>query len=162
MTHRFRRSSSGIEVTLEPTEYAVLERVPALLGSIGADRDDPASARLDPPVHPGNDKASSEFVRLAGVEVTHGRSVDAEMFGHSVAAGQAGRSLSLEAAEAWVRALGTARIALIARSGRDFDDASFTAADRTDPNLLLVDYLGVLQEELLTVLMADVPPDGDG
>ena len=53
-------------------------------------------------------------------------------------------------------------VACIPVGGRDFDDASFTAADRTDPNLLLVDYLGVLQEELLTVLMADVPPDGDG
>lgn len=161
MTRRFRRTSSGIEVNLEPTEYAVLERVPALVGSIGASRDDPAAARLDPPVHPGNDKASGEFARLAGVEVAQGRYADAGAFERTLQHLQADRSLSLEDGEAWVRALGTARIALIARRGREFDDESFAAADRADPDILLVDYLGFLQEELLAVLLAALPVTGD-
>lgn len=156
MNRRFRRTESGIELQLEPTEYAVLERVPALVGSVGADSRDPAALRLDPPVHPQDDRASAEFTRLAGGEVAQGRSADAARFERTLQQ-DSPALLTNEDAEAWVRTLGTARVALVARSGRVYDDESFAAADRHDPDLLLVDYLGGLQEELVLVLLADVP-----
>jgi hypothetical protein len=156
MNHRFRRTESGIQLHLEPTEYTVLERVPALVGSVGADGRDPATLRLDPPVHPEDDLASAEFSRLAGGEVAQGRSSDAARFERTLQQGSPAL-LTNEDAEAWVRTLGTARVAIVARSGHVHDDESFAAADRRDPNLLLVDYLGGLQEELVLVLLADVP-----
>jgi hypothetical protein len=161
VTPRFRRTPSGVEPNLEPSEYAILERIPGLVESIGANRHDPAATRLDPPVHPGDDRASVEFSRLAGTEVAQGRSADAETFQRTLQSAQADGSLSVEDAEAWVRTLGTARVALIARKGREFDDGSFAAADRGDPDILLVDYLGILQEDLLVVLLAGLPATGD-
>jgi hypothetical protein len=158
---RFNRTPKGIDLHLDAPEYAVLERVPALVGSIGAGQSDPAMIRLDPPVHPGDERASNEFARLAGADVSQGRSDDTDVFERTLRSGGADGELSLEEAAAWVRTLGTARVALIARSGREFDDDAFAAADRADPDILLVDYLGMLQDELVTLLLTDLPPGSE-
>lgn len=160
MTNRFVKIPEGILVDLDPTEFAVLERIPDIVGSIGASGTDPASQRLDPDVHPSDPAASGEFSRLAGAEVADARIRDAARFASTLTEASKGRSLTVEDGEAWVRTLGTARVTLATRHGGITDDASFAAANRSDPDILLVDYLGMLQEDMVTVLLAD--PQGVG
>jgi len=161
MSGRFAKRAGGIAVTLEPSELAVLERISSVVGSIGANRSDPAARRLDPEVHPDDEVASAEFSRLAVGEVAQGRTQDSARFSEGLQLVASGDVLPIADAEAWVRTLGTARITLVARTGRDFSDDSFAAADRSDADMLLVDYLGLLQEELLEVLLAELPVGGE-
>ena len=157
MTARFEVAGRSVGVNLEPSEFAVLERIPSLVGSVGAPPSDPAAARLDPPVHPDEPAASAEFVRLVGSDVTNSRVADASQFSHSLALARDGDRIGLDDLGAWARAISTARIVLASRNGTINDDEAFASASRADPDLLLIDYLGVLEEELLVVLLGTLP-----
>ena len=152
------RTAEGVEVNLDAAERAILHRIPDLIGSVGAAADDPAGLRLDPMVFPEDPEASREFSRLAGSDVAAGRQSDATTFAATLAAAEGSRAdLTMEEVEACVRALGTARLTLAARNPTIVDDESFSAASRSQPDVALIDYLGLLQEELVAVLLDDLP-----
>jgi len=165
---RFTAAGQKVLVALEPEEVAVLSRLPALLGSVGAAWDDPAQDRLNPEAYPGDLIASREFSRLTEKELTEARSADRERFADTLHRLRERPVLHSVEAAAWVRVLGEARLVLAARHGvlgggpaaaeddppESVDLVELTEPPpETDPELLLVDYLGSLQDDLVGELL---------
>jgi len=150
---RFRAVSGGIEASLIGPEIAVLYQLGSLLGAAGVDKSDPAKARLMPVVYPDDERASRDFDRFAEKERVELRSADREAFNRGlddVAGGPV--VLSNSEAAAWARVLGEARIVLAARKG--YFESGLPDEPGGDPEVALVSFLGVLQEELVGELIA--------
>ncbi|MGD2051668.1 MAG: DUF2017 family protein [Acidimicrobiia bacterium] len=160
---RFTAAGQKVLVALEPEEVAILSRLPSLLGSVGASWNDPARDRLNPEAYPGDTVASREFSRLTEKELVEARSSDRERFADTLDRLREQPVLRKGDAAAWVRVLGEARLVLAARHGMpaggpaapdeqpspiDVDDLASPPPD-ADPELMLVDYLGVLQDDLV-------------
>ena len=149
---RFRAVSEGIEVTLIGPEIAVLYQLARVLGSAGVDKDDPARARLTPEIYPDDQRSSRDFERFAEKERVEIRSADRETFSDGLDNAVGGpMTITDEEAAAWARVLGEARIVLAARKG--FFESGMpdpkTGDSGSDPELALVMFLGLLQEELV-------------
>jgi len=166
--NRFTAAGQKVLVALEPEEVAVLSRLPALLGSVGAAWDDPAQDRLNPEAYPGDTIASREFSRLTEKELTEARSADRERFADTLHRLRDRPVLHEGEAAAWVRVLGEARLVLAARHGVLGAGPEGTSQDApesvdlveptepapaADPELMLVDYLGALQDDLVGELL---------
>ena len=145
---RFSVVPDGIEVSLIGPEIAVLYQLGSLLGAAGVDRNDPARARLIPQIYPDDERASRDFDRFGEKERVEVRSVDREIFNEGLDNAVGGPMvLTDEEAAAWARVLGEARIVLGARKGL-FENGLPEQAGR-DPEVALVTFLGILQEELV-------------
>ncbi len=145
---RFEAGPAGVTVRLAGPELAILSQLGSLLGGAGVGKDDPATERLVPQIYPADDSASREFERLAGKERVEARSADREVFASGLQAA-AGGDLVLddEKAAAWLRVIGEARIVVAARKGLFEDGLPTGSVD--DPEVALVMFLGLLQEELV-------------
>ena len=145
---RFVATADGIQVQLLGPEIAILLQLGPLLGGAGVEKDDPAAPRLKPQIYADDATASREFDRLAAKERVEARSADRELFREGLGAAAQGEFvLSAADAATWARVLGESRIVLAARKGL-FDSGMPT--DRPeDPEIALVMYLGLLQEELV-------------
>jgi hypothetical protein len=149
---RFHGSEQGIALELNPSEVAILSRLPILVGNAGAEKDDPARQRLNPAIYPDDEASSREFERLAARQRDEVRSADRELFDETLRDAVAGRLLlSQEQAAAWARVLGEARIVIAARKG--LFDTGLPTGLPTDPELALVLLLGHLQEELVSEML---------
>jgi hypothetical protein len=150
---RFSAVPAGIEVSLIGPEIAVLYQLGSLLGAAGVDKNDPARARLIPQVYPDDESASRDFDRFGEKERVEARSVDRELFNEGLDNAVGGPLLlSDEEAAAWARVLGEARIVLAARKG--LFESGMPAEPSRDPEVALVSFLGVLQEELVLAMLA--------
>jgi len=161
---RFTVAGQKVLVALEPEEVAILSRLPTLLGSVGASWNDPAHDRLNPEAYPGDTVASREFSRLTEKELVEARSADRERFADTLRRLRERPVLRPGDAAAWVRVLGEARLVLAARHGTPaggpaaadeqpvVDDLTTTPPD-ANPELMLVDYLGALQDDLVGELL---------
>lgn len=145
---RFEAGPSGVTVRLPGPELAILSRLGSLLGGAGVGKDDPATERLTPRIYPEDESASREFERLAGKERVEARSADREVFADGLQAA-AGGALVLDddEAAAWLRVIGEARVVVAARKG--LFDAGLPTGSVDDPEVALVMFLGLLQEELV-------------
>lgn len=161
---RFTVAGQKVLVALEPEEVAILSRLPTLLGSVGASWNDPAHDRLNPEAYPGDTVASREFSRLTEKELVEARSADRERFADTLRRLRERPVLRPGDAAAWVRVLGEARLVLAARHGTPAGgpaaaDEQPAADDLTvtppaaNPELMLVDYLGALQDDLVGELL---------
>lgn len=149
---RFRATSQGIEATLLGPEIAILARLGGLLGSAGVKKSDPATGRLMPDIYPQDGQASRDFHRLVGKERVEARSADREVFGRGLEAALAGPvMLTTEDASAWARVIGEARVVLAARKG--LFDTGLPDGKVDDPEVALVMFLGVVQEELVSQML---------
>lgn len=155
MRRPFKRRTDQIEVRLTAEEHALLERLPALLASVGAGSD-PATERLNPETYPNDGAAQQEYSRLMEAELRSARKTDEEAFASSLASSG---SMSLEEAEAWMRVIGDARLTLAARKGLDDDDERWEERAPHDPDLSLLLYLGYLQDSLVDVLSEGLPEE---
>jgi len=155
MSQPFVRTAAGIEVHIKDLEIAVLRLIPRLLDDVGEPGVDPAATRLAPDVHPDDAARSEEFRRLSREMIEDGRQEDRDIFAACLDAVEAGEPLSPEDAEAWMRAIGEARLILGARLGIDDDgwETDRTAA-RSDPRIGVLHLLGHLQDALVGVLMS--------
>lgn len=149
---RFRAVPSGIEVNLMGPEIAVLYQLGSLLGAAGVDKNDPARERLQPRLYRDDEGASREFDRLVEKERVELRSADRELFNEGLDDAVGGTMvLSDDDAAAWARVLGEARIVLAARRG--LFETGLPEEPLGDPEVALVTFLGVLQQELVEEMM---------
>lgn len=148
MSH-FRTVAGGIEVHLSAEERVFLGDVLPLLAGIGATGSDPAADRLRVPVYLDDPESNSEWWRLMGQDLEAARRADRAVFDHAVSADSA-VTLDNEEADAMLRVLNEARLALGARLGIDVEaDHDELPADSRQA----MDYLGWIQEELTKELM---------
>lgn len=148
MSH-FETVDGTIEVRLSPEERAFLGDVLPLLAGIGAPGADPAADRLQVPVYLDDPDANAEWWRLMGSELEAGRRADRAVFERTVSSHQP-IALSDAEADAVLRVLNEARLALGARFGIDVEDDH---DDLPEDSRQVLDYLGWIQEELTLELM---------
>ncbi len=151
--NRFTATATGINVYLADTEIAILGRLVNLLGGAGVGNDDPAARRLRPVIYADDATASREFDRLAAKERVEARSADRERFADGLRTAAKGiLSLNAEDASTWARVLGESRIVLAARKG--LFESGLPDKRPEDPEVALVMYIGILQEELVAEMLA--------
>jgi Domain of unknown function (DUF2017) len=148
MSH-FQSAPGGIRVELSPEERMFLGDVLPLLAGIGAPGSDPAADRLRVPVYLDDPDSDGEWWRLMGADLDAARRADRAVFSKAVSADEP-VTLDEEDADAVLRVLNEARLALGARLGIDVE------ADHDDlpeESRQVMDYLGWIQEELALELM---------
>ncbi|WP_446220574.1 DUF2017 domain-containing protein [Micromonospora sp. IBHARD004] len=164
----FRRQGDRYVADLAPDEVRVLRKVASeVVGLLtdGFDHSDPVVGRLFPEVYPDDSASTAEFRRYTEGDL---KTAKIDQAGAILAAlpdsGEAGGEVRLdaEAAEAWLRALNDARLAMGVRLeikdgtdlGEELDDA--VAEDPTSSRVFQLSvyaYLGYLQESLLNALI---------
>jgi hypothetical protein len=147
----FLPDPGGVLVTLEEDDIDFLSQIPEFLAGVGSVADDPASARLRVPVYLDDPEASEEWWRLMGSELEQSRLADRSAFELIVEAAASGTVMSIPEAEAFLRVLNNARLALAARLKVEVEEdyERLLEADRG-----ALDYLAGMQGLLLMVLSA--------
>jgi hypothetical protein len=148
MSH-FRATRRGIEVDLSPVERLFLGDVLPLLAGIGAPGVDPAADRLNVPVYLDDPESNEEWWRLMGQDLVASRQADRTVFGKMVGS-EVPIVLTVEEADAVLRVLNQARLALGARLGIDVEGDHEQLPEESRQ---VIDYLGWVQEELTMELM---------
>lgn len=149
MVSHFRRIGGGIEASFSPEERMFLGDVPSLLAGIGAPGTDPAADRLKIPVYLDDQEANEEWWRLMGRDLQAARRADRAVFEQVISSDEP-VVLGYEDADAVIRVLNEARLALGARLGIEVE------ADHDElpeDSRQVMDYLGWIQEELTVELM---------
>jgi hypothetical protein len=161
----FRRQGEHCVATFTSDEVRVLRKVASEVVRLltdGFDRDDPAVRRLFPDVYPDRPAEAAQFRRYTEGDLKTGKIDQAGAILDALPA-DTGASVCLdsEAAEAWLRALNDARLALAVRLkitaetdlGAELDEAVLRdpTSDRVF-QLSVYAYLGYLQESLLDAL----------
>ncbi|MEV1331055.1 DUF2017 domain-containing protein [Micromonospora costi] len=162
----FHRQSGRYVATFAVDEVRVLRKVASeVVGLLtdGFDHSDPVVGRLFPEVYPDDPRSTAEFRRYTEGDL---KTAKIDQAGAILAAlpGEAGGEVRLdaEAAEAWLRALNDARLAMGVRLeikdgtdlGEELDEA--VAEDPTSSRVFQLSvyaYLGYLQESLLNALI---------
>lgn len=148
MTH-FRTTDDGIEAHFSSDERLFLGDVLPLLAGIGASGSDPAADRLQVPVYLDDPEANEEWWRLMGQDLEAARRADRSIF-KKVVESEEPVHLENEEADAVLRVLNEARLALGARFGVDVESDH---DELPDDSRQVLDYLGWIQEELTVELM---------
>lgn len=164
----FRRQGAHCVATFAADEVRVLRKVASeVVGLLteGFDREDPVVGRLFPDIYPGDRISSAEFRRYTEGELKTGKIDQAGAILAALPASGGGEvRLDAEAAEAWLRALNDARLAMGVRLdiradtdlGEELDDA--VLRDPTSARVFQLSvyaYLGYLQESLLEAMTAE-------
>jgi hypothetical protein len=165
----FRRKGSHCVATFAVDEVRVLRKVAGEVVALltdGMDHGDPVVSRLFPDIYPDRPEDSKEFRQYTEGDLKTGK---IDQAGAILAAlpddGEGEVRLDSEAAEAWLRAINDARLAM----GTRLDITAETDLSEELDEAILVDpgssrvfqlsvyaYLGYLQESLLNSI-----PDGD-
>jgi hypothetical protein len=162
----FRRYGAHCVATLAPDEVRVLRKVASeVVGLLtdGFDHSDPVVGRLFPDIYPDEPADSSEFRQYTEGELKTAKIDQAGAVLAALPPPTGGEvRLDAEAAEAWLRALNDARLAMGTRleikDGMDLGE-ELDEAVRVDPSssrvfqLSVYAYLGYLQESLLNALI---------
>jgi hypothetical protein len=162
----FRRRDGRYVVTLAVDEVRVLRKVASeVVGLLtdGFDHSDPVVGRLFPDVYSDDPASSAEVRRYTEGDLKTAKIDQAGAILAALPGDQGGEvRLDAEAAEAWLRALNDARLAMGTRLGikegtdlgEELDDA--VAADPSSSRVFQLSvyaYLGYLQESLLNALI---------
>ncbi|MEH1013487.1 DUF2017 domain-containing protein [Micromonospora sp. CPCC 206060] len=162
----FRRQGDRYVVALAPDEVRVLRKVASeVVGLLtdGFDHTDPVVGRLFPDIYPEDPANSADFRRYTEGDLKTAKIDQAGAILAALPDGAGGEvRLDTEAAEAWLRALNDARLAmgvrLEIRDGTDLG-AELDEAMLVDPGsnrvfqLSVYAYLGYLQESLLNAML---------
>lgn len=161
----FRRNGEHCVATFAADEVRVLRKVASeVVGLLtdGFEHDDPVVGRLFPDIYPEDPADSAEFRRYTEGDLKTGKIDQAGAILAALPAGTGGEvRLDGEAAEAWLRALNDARLAMGVRLeikpdtdlGDELDEA--VLHDPTSSRVFQLSvyaYLGYLQESLLNSL----------
>lgn len=147
MSH-FKATRKGIETSFSAEEQMFLSDVLPLLAGVGVVGEDPAATRLNVPVYLNDPAANEEWWRLMGEDLTAGRHADRSVYSKVMDAD--GKTvLSSEDANAFLRVLNEARLALGARLGVEVEADHEQLPDESRD---VLDYLGWILEELTTAL----------
>jgi len=145
----FRTTRDGIRVQLAPEERLFLGDVLPLLAGVGASGSDPAADRLNVPVYLDDPESNEEWWRLMGPDLDAARRADRAVLAR-VVAGDESMTITVEEADAVLRVLNEARLALGARFGIDVESDH---DDLSEDSRQVMDYLGWIQEELTVELL---------
>jgi hypothetical protein len=148
MSH-FRTVADGIRVELSAEERLFLGDVLPLLAGIGAPGSDPAADRLNVPVYLDDPESNEEWWRLMGGDLNAARRSDRAVFAKTVSSDEP-VTLDDAEADAMLRVLNVARLALGARLGIDVES---DLGELAEDSRQVLDYLGWVQEELTLELM---------
>jgi hypothetical protein len=161
----FRRNGRHCVATFAVDEVRVLRKVAAeVVGLLtdGFDRDDPVVGRLFPDIYPDDAENSAEFRLYTEGELKTGKIDQAGAILAALPSSGGGEvRLDAESAEAWLRALNDARLAMGTRLdisadtdlGEELDDAVLRDPTSTRVfQLSVYAYLGYLQESLLNAM----------
>jgi hypothetical protein len=161
----FRRNGRHCVATFAVDEVRVLRKVAAeVVGLLtdGFDRDDPVVGRLFPDIYPDDAENSAEFRLYTEGDLKTGKIDQAGAILAALPSSGGGEvRLDDEAAEAWLRALNDARLAMGTRLdisadtdlGEELDDAVLRDPTSTRVfQLSVYAYLGYLQESLLNAM----------
>jgi hypothetical protein len=148
MSH-FKIVRGGIRVELTPEERVFLGDVLPLLAGIGAPGSDPAADRLYVPVYLNDPESNEEWWRLMGQDLDSARRADRAVFERALSS-LGPVTLDGEEADAVLRVLNEARLALGARLGIDVEADHDTLSEDSRQ---VMDYLGWIQEELTVELL---------
>jgi len=161
----FRRQGQHCVASFAPDEVRVLRKVATeVVGLLtdGFDHTDPVVDRLFPDIYPENAEDSAEFRRYTEGELKTAKIDQAGAILAALPSSSGGEvRLDEEAAEAWLRGLNDARLAMGIRLdisadtdlSEELDDAVLT--DPTSSRVFQLSvyaYLGYLQESLLSAL----------
>ncbi|XTZ19103.1 DUF2017 domain-containing protein [Micromonospora echinospora] len=162
----FRRRGGRYVATFAVDEVRVLRKVASeVVGLLtdGFDHDDPVVGRLFPDVYADDPASSAEVRRYTEGDLKTAKIDQAGAILAALPGNEGGEvRLDAEAAEAWLRALNDARLAMGVRLGvkegtdlgAELDDA--VAADPSSTRVFQLSvyaYLGYLQESLLNALI---------
>src|ERR671927_1390017 len=161
----FRRNGRQCVATFAIDEVRVLRKVAGEVVALltdGFDRGDPVVDRLFPDIYPDRPQDSAEFREYTEGDLKTGKIDQAGAILASLPSDGAGEvRLDAETAEAWLRAINDARLAMGTRLGiradtdlgEELDDAVLhdPASSRVF-QLSVYAYLGYLQESLLNAL----------
>lgn len=163
----FRREGEHCVARFPPDEVKVLRKVAGEVVALltdGFDRTDPVVDRLFPDVYPRQPDASADYRRFTEGELKTGKIDQAGSILATLPADSGGEvRLDDESAEAWLRALNDARLALGVRleiTDETSLEGELDEAVLRDPTsarvfqLSVYAYLGYLQESLLEALTA--------
>ncbi len=163
----FRRRGRECVATFRDDEVRVLRKVAEeVVGLLteGFDHDDPVVGRLFPDVYPDLPRESAEFRRFTEGDLKTSKIDQAGAILACLPESGSGEvRLDLEAAQAWLRGLNDARLALGIRLEITDDtllDYELDEAILEDPSsprvfqLSVYSYLGYLQDSLLTAITA--------
>lgn len=145
----FKLVENGIEVRMPKPLAKFLQGLPELLQSVGEQPGDPAATRLNPPAYTDDVAAQGDYEEFAGPQLAAMRDNDRQQFARSMSDYRKGQVISLEDAEAWLKVIGDARLALAARSG--IHDAGWEQ-DNTQPMGPIISTLGFVQASLVQAL----------
>lgn len=159
----FHREGEHCVTTLRTTEVGILRRVFTETAGLVSDRHstDPAAARLFPDAYPDDDVEADEFRRFTEDELRTEKSHQIGVVLGCLPYRGGEVRLDKEQAEAWLRALTDARLALGIRVGIDDDTdlgAEIDNAAMRDPTgvravqLSVYGYLTYVQESLVESL----------
>lgn len=162
----FRRDGAHCVARFAPDEVRVLRKVASeVVGLLteGFDHDDPVVGRLFPDVYPTRPSDSSEYRQYTEGDLKTGKIDQAgAVLAALPSAGGGEVRLDSESAEAWLRALNDARLALGVRLDIEHEmdlESELDEAVLRDPTssrvfqLSVYAYLGYLQESLLDALV---------
>jgi hypothetical protein len=147
----FVRRGDHIEVLIGDDERRLLSLALRILEDVGG-VDDPAAGRLDYSAHPDDPDADRRYRDLTAGMLDDARQEDRAELAASLRESQ----ISSGQAEAWMRVVGEARLALGARAGLDEDGWEERLSSRDEPppaEVILVDLLGRIQDGLVAALM---------
>ncbi|MDI5938203.1 DUF2017 domain-containing protein [Micromonospora harpali] len=162
----FRRRGERYVATLAVDEVRVLRKVASeVVGLLteGFDHTDPVVGRLFPEVYPDDSAGTAEFRKYTEGDLKTGKIDQAGAILAALPDSAGGEvQLDAEAAEAWLRALNDARLAMGVRLeikdgtdlGAELDEA--VAADPSSSRVFQLSvyaYLGYLQESLLNAMI---------
>lgn len=115
-----------------------------MLARVGEQEDDPAVERLQVPVYLDDAESNDEWWRLMGPDLDAARKADRNVFKKTVDEEEP-TTLSREEADAFLRVLNEARLALGARLGVEVEE---DYEDLPEESRAVMGYLGVILEEL--------------
>ena len=148
MQHPFVNEADAVAVLLAPAEREVLRAVPILLRSSEPEDGDPAWARLRSIGHLDDREAADRFTELTGAMLASAQEDDRDRFEATID----DERLSPDDAEAWMRAIGEARLRVAARLGIEEDGWEQEPIEAELVEMTVLRVLGYLQESLVTVL----------
>jgi hypothetical protein len=147
---RIKRTRDGTyAVSLEPWERDLLRTLPGQLRDLLA-TDDPALERLYPPAYVGDDERNDEYQRLMRGVLEKRRLTTIDVMEATIDA----TTLDEEQVVAWMGAINDLRLVLGTRLDVTEDplDEQFVEDDPRAPAVALYEYLGHLQEAVVTAL----------
>lgn len=147
MSH-FRSTADGIQAEFSAEERMFLGDVLPMLAGIGSPGSDPAADRLKVPVYLDDPAANEEWWRLMGQDLDAARQSDRAIY-QRVVSEEGPVTLDDEEADAVLRVLNEARLALGARLGIDVESDH---DELPEDSRQVLDYLGWIQEELTVEL----------